>query len=121
MSLATEVTELYDAMDSLSDDFTEYIAKMCDQAALNWLRVYGIPETPADVYRIFHLLYHGIPANLVKDGKFTPNEDIVASDEVVAERKAKREADSQFSLEDMLRSVQGMNPGDDVTRPGMYL
>jgi hypothetical protein len=98
----TEVQALYDAIDSLSDEFNEYLNELCDKAALNWLRVYGIPQTPNDVWRIFNVLYQGIPANLIKDGKLIHgNGAVLASEDVQAERKAKREARSQLSLDDL--------------------
>lgn len=112
-----EVNALYEAIDSLSPEFEDYILDKCDAAALNWLRVYGIPETPNDVYRIFYVLYSGIPANLIKDGKVTPNEGVLATEDVRAERKAKR-ASQQQSLFDISSLLS--EDGAPVS-PGQYL
>lgn len=95
-----EVKELYRTIDSLSEEFTDYLAEKCDQAALNWLRIYGIPQTPNEVWQIFSILYRGLTANLIKDGKVVPSADILVSDEVLAERQAKRDG-NQLSLTDL--------------------
>lgn len=95
-----EVKALYDAIDSLSDEFSDYLAEKCDQAVLNWLRIYGIPKTPNEVWQIFSVLYRGLPANLIKDGKVVPSEGVLVSDEVKAERQAKRN-ETQLSFSDL--------------------
>lgn len=117
-TFSAEVDALYDAIDSLSDEFNEYIADRCDAAALNWLRAYGIPKTPAEVYQIFSTLYRGLPANLIKDGKFIPAEGVIASDEAKAERAAKRN-ENQLSFDDVLKSLK--DGGDSRTTFGQYL
>lgn len=110
-----EVEALYDAIDSLSDEFNEYLLEKTDQAALNWLRVYGMPETPNDVYRIFQVLYQGIPANLVKDGKVTLSEGSLAADEERSRRKEQRQQ-TQLSFDDLLSSIK-----DGTSGFGQYL
>lgn len=92
-----EVDALNEALDSLSDEFTEYLSELCDKAALNWLRLLGIPKTPNEVWSIFSVLYRGLPATLIKDGKFIPAEGVLVDSDEKAERQAQRE--QQLSLD----------------------
>lgn len=92
-----EVQKLQDTLDSYSEELVETLRDRIDQAALNWLVTYGMPETPHDVWTIFYALYRSVPAMLAGDEyiEFTPKARATA--EEVASRKEERR-NSQQSL-----------------------
>lgn len=113
MDIAAQLEELREIADSFSSDFAMYLDDKADNAALNWLRAYGIPQTPNDVWRIFSVLYSGIPALLVQDDKVALTEGAKGSEQEVAENKRKRETQAQL--------FDPAKFGGPVTSPGGYI
>lgn len=120
--MAATADEIVEAMqevgDTYSDDFVKYLTEKLDAACLNWLRIYGIPETPNDVHRIFSTIYRGLPAALIVEGKMTLTEEALASPEEVEEFRAKRKA-KKAELAGQGSLFGDVSPA--TSNPGQYL
>lgn len=111
----TLVEDFKKVADGFSDDFEEFLLERCDQAALNWLRVYGIPETPNDVWRIFHVVYKGVPALLVQEKKMVPTEGVWRDSEEREKRTAERK-EEEARWEQASASLQRLFDPDALDR-----
>lgn len=105
-----EISELQDAVDTYSDDFNEHLREKLDQAALNWLTSYGIPDSPYEVWSIFYSIYRLLPALLVNNGYIELTAKGRASVEEVASRKEGRKGEAQQSLFGSDSGIRKNNP-----------
>lgn len=122
LNVDTEAVEkLQEAADAYSDEFSEFLASRTDMACLNWLRVYGIPKTPNDVYEMFRVLYSALPAALIVEGFIALTEKGTAPAEAAAQRTAERKGQqSLFSAQGLAKLAEEAF-GGKVTNPGGYI